>query len=943
MGTQSEQILEDNLVKQLVNLAYEKKVILNEADLLVNLKSQLEKHNKIDLSEKEFSQVLNQLNKGSIFGKAKILRERVVYTKDNGEKTTLLLLDKTQWSNNEFQVTQQVKMEGRYKNRYDVTILINGLPLVQIELKRRGIELKEAFNQTNRYERESYGSGAALFNYIQIFVISNGVNTKYYCNNQVRARSFKQTFYWADVDNKPVTELTKFTDIFLLPCFISKMISRYIVLNVTQKALMVLRPYQYYATEAIVDKVKNGSGNAYIWHTTGSGKTLTSFKSSQILTNLPKVHKVVFVVDRNDLDYQTTKEFNSFSDGSIDGTNNTNKLVTQLTDDTKLIVTTIQKLNIAILKKKYFARMAGLRDKRIVFIFDECHRSQFGKTHDAIKKFFNNCQMFGFTGTPIFVDNASKNDFGKRTTKTLFGDCLHKYLITDAIKDQNVLKFSVEYIRTFKRKGEIVDIDVEAIDEAEVMKDPKRLNNIVDYIIANHDRKTHNKDFNSIFCVSGVPSLIEYYKLFHEKKLKGEHNLNVATIFSYRANEDDKDAIGQFDDADDLDTAAEPDVVYNTKHSRESLDEFIGHYNKQFGTNYSSNSRQFYLYYKNISQRVKNRDIDVLLVVDMFLTGFDSRTLNTIYVDKNLRQHGLIQAFSRTNRILNEQKSQGNVVCFRNLKKATDDAIYLFSDRDPKEDVLIKPYADYVKMFNDAFIELLKIAPTPNSVNSLRSEKEEFEFIKAFRELMRLKNVLHTFSDYDASDLSMTEQSFADYSSKYLDLRDKVNNDRTKEKESILNDIDFELELIHRDEINVAYILELIVKMKNSNPAKHEAQRKAIMDMLAGEVVLRSKRELIEKFIESNLPNIEDSDDIVEAFDLYVKQERTFDFNELVKDEDMDEDKLNKVISDYVYTRREPLRDELINTLHVRPALKERKMVYNRVFSKLESFVAKYV
>jgi type I restriction enzyme R subunit len=448
MKIQPEQILENNLVSQLEKLGYQKVAIKDESELLSNLKTQLEIHNKVKLSNEEFNQILNFINKGNIFERAKILRDRVPYLSDKGETKTIELINQIHWCKNEFQVTQQITMEGKYKNRYDVTILINGLPLVQIELKRRGLELKEAFNQTNRYERHSYGSGQGLFQFIQIFVISNGVNTKFYANSPLKARSFKQTFYWSDIENKLITQLSAFTDAFLEPCHISKMITKYIVLNESQKILMVLRPYQYYAVEAIIEKVKISHKPGYIWHTTGSGKTLTSFKTAQILTGISKVHKVIFVVDRKDLDYQTIKEFNSFSKGSIDGTNNTDTLVKQLSGDNKLIVTTIQKLNTAICKQRYLNRMEPLKDKRVVFIFDECHRSQFGKTHDSIKQFFRKSQMFGFTGTPIFDENAGTNEYGKRTTKMLFDECLHKYVITDAIRDENVLKFSVEYIST---------------------------------------------------------------------------------------------------------------------------------------------------------------------------------------------------------------------------------------------------------------------------------------------------------------------------------------------------------------------------------------------------------------------------------------------------------------------------------------------------------------
>ena len=990
MTTQPEQILENNLVTQLQKLGYKSVVIKDEKDLLANLKTQLEVHNskdltcKVSLSDNDFKQILNYINKGNIFQRAKILRDRVPYTNDKGESKTVELINQIHWCQNEFQVTQQVTIEGKYKNRYDVTILINGLPLVQIELKRRGLELKEAFNQINRYERHSYGAGNGLFQFIQLFVISNGVNTKYYANSPIKARSFKQTFYWSDVKNKHITQLSNFADIFLEPCHLSKMITKYIVLQESDKILMVLRPYQFYAVEAIVERVKNTTDYGYIWHTTGSGKTLTSFKTAQILTNLPKVHKVVFVVDRRDLDYQTTKEFNAFSKGSIDGTNNTNTLVKQMVGDNKLIVTTIQKLNTAISKKRYLSRMehfsrSSATAPRIVFIFDECHRSQFGKTHNDIKAFFTNCQMFGFTGTPIFEKNAvsvKTHDNAsplKKTTKMLFDKCLHQYVITDAIRDQNVLKFSIEYIRTFKKKDQIADIEVEAIDESEVMNAAERLNNITDYIIANHNRKTHSREFTSIFCVSqkdvhtGFTPVIEYFKLFQKKKEEGKHNLRIATIFSYEANEEDKgtfgsDNMGIFEnefETPELPIAAEPASPYGdaeetlhvtsqqsatSQHTRDYLEEFIGHYNKQFSTNFTTkDSKSFYNYYNDVAKRVKHKQIDVLLVVNMFLTGFDSKTLNTLYVDKNLRYHGLIQAYSRTNRILNELKSQGNIVCFRNLKGATDDAISLFSDINAKDEIIMQPYEKYVAKFNQAFIALLQIAPTVNSVNDLPSEEEELEFIKAFRELMRLKNIMATFTEFDFADLSMPEQTFEDYKSKYLDLYDKARSHNQKEKVSILNDVDFELELFHRDEINVAYILKLLAKLKNATAEEQEQQKKAILEMMSGDAKMRSKRELIERFIRENLPKIEDSDDISEEFENYWSKERMLALEKLSKEENLNADKLQEVIGNYLFTEKKPLPDEVIGMMNTRPSLKERKTTRERVTEKIIGFVETFI
>lgn len=945
MAKQPEQILEEQLIEQLQKLNYSYVAIKEEKDLLSNLKKQLEKHNNISFSDKEFERVLNILSKGSVFEKAKTLREKQHILRDNGDNLYFEFIQSEHWCQNQFQVTNQVTMEGSYKNRYDVTILINGLPLVQIELKRRGLELKEAFNQTNRYQRHSFGAGAALFQYIQIFIISNGVNTKYYANNKYQ--SFKQTYYWTDKENKRLTNiLNGFTSDFLEPCHISKMICKYVVMNEANKILMVLRPYQYYAVEALIDKVKNSNQNGYIWHTTGSGKTLTSFKASQIIMQMPQVKKVVFVVDRKDLDYQTTKEFNSFSKGSIDGTDNTKALVKQFSDDTKLIVTTIQKLNTAISKSQYLSKMEKLKDEHIVFIFDECHRSQFGETHNRIKDFFNNYQMFGFTGTPIFADNAVKNELGKRTTKELFGECLHKYVITDAIKDENVLKFSIEYVGRYKQKesATAIDIEVEDIDTKELMEAPVRLEKIADYIIAHHNRKTYNKEFTAMFCVSSVDTLIKYYDILQQKKLAGQHNLKVATIFSYTANEDDADANGFI--PEELSVVEEPRALYGLNvHTREKLDEFIGHYNTMFETKFSTkDSESFYNYYNDISKKVKERKVDILLVVNMFLTGFDSKPLNTLYVDKNLKYHGLIQAYSRTNRILNEQKSQGNIIVFRNLKKATDEAITLFSNKEAIEEIIMKPYEDYVKKFNDAFIGLLKVVPTVNSVNNLQSEEDELEFIKAFRELMRIKNTMATFADFVWEDLAMNEQLFEDYKSKYLDLYDKVKDEHQVEKVSILEDVDFELELIHRDEVNVTYILKLLAALKDTTKEDKVRKQKEIIDLLTGEANLRSKRELIEKFILENLPIIEDTDTIPEEFDKYWNEEQQKAFNQLVAEENLSADKTHKLIENYLFAEREPLRDEVLDLIEgEKPSVLVRKKLGDKILNKIVGFVETFI
>jgi type I restriction enzyme R subunit len=965
MSKQSEQVLEEKLVAQLQKLGYQYISVTDEKSLLANLKTQLEKHNNIVFSPAEFERVVNSLNKGSVFEKAKILRQKQHITRDNGDNLYFEFLNTEHWCQNQYQVLNQMDAEGKYKNRYDVTLLINGLPLVHIELKRKGLELKEAFNQINRYQRHSFEANAALYQYVQIFIISNGVNTKYYANN--RNQSFKQTFYWTDVENKRVTNiLTDFADAFLEPCHVSKMICKYIVLNEAYKIPMILRPYQFYAVEALIERVKNTTKNGYIWHTTGSGKTLTSFKASQILMKLTDVHKVVFVVDRKDLDYQTTKEFNSFSDGCVDGTDNTNNLVKQFigtyTDkkgeakNTELIVTTIQKLNTAISKLRYEHKMADLKDKRIVFIFDECHRSQFGETHLRVKEFFTNAQMFGFTGTPIFADNANKNDLGKRTTKDLFDDCLHKYVITDAIKDENVLKFSIEYVGryTYKDGSETsIDIEVEDIDTQELMEDERRLDKITDYIIAHHNRKTHNRDFSAMFCVDSVKTLIKYYDLFKHKKHTGKHNLNIATIFSYAANEADSGANGFL--PEELSMVEEPKVLYGLQaHSREKLDEYIDDYNQLYNTNYSTKAGEdFYNYYNDISKKLKDRErdpenvtnrIDILLVVNMFLTGFDAKKINTLYVDKNLKFHGLIQAYSRTNRILNEQKSQGNIIVFRNLKSRTDEAITLFSNKEAIDVIIMKPYEDYTTKFDEAFEKLLILVPTVDSVNDLETEDDEFQFIQAFREVIRIKNVLTAFSDFKWEDIEMSKQLFEEYKSKYLDLYDKVKSNNLKEKVSILEDVDFELELIHRDEINVSYIIQLLVKLKSQKQKDTTKAEKEISNLLGTESTLRSKRELIEKFILENLPVIDNPDEISVVFEEFWNEERQKEFAKMVSEENLSIEKTEKLIEDYLFAEREPLRDEVLELIiGEKPSLLRRKAIGDRILRRIIDFVETFM
>ncbi|WP_105436305.1 type I restriction endonuclease subunit R [Neorhizobium tomejilense] len=942
--TQSEAQLEADLVKRLTSLGYELVALSDMASVHANLRVQLGKHNNVVLSDSEFARVLNFLDKGNVFDKAKTLRDRMQLRRDDGTSHYLQFFNSQEWCQNQYQISTQITITGHHKTRYDVTILVNGLPLVQIELKRRGMELKEAFNQINRYQRHSYWADNALFQYVQLFVISNGVNTKYYANN--RDQDFKQTFYWAKEDNTLITQLDAFADSFLEKCHVSKMVAKYIVLHESDKVLMVLRPYQYYAVEAIAARVMAGRKNGYIWHTTGSGKTLTSFKAAQLLLDNPKVDKVVFVVDRADLDYQTTKEFNHFSDGSVDGTTDTRALVRQLSGETRLIVTTIQKLNTAISRTKYDQALARVKDRRVVFIFDECHRSQFGDTHRNIVNFFSHAQMFGFTGTPIFAENK----VGNKTTRDLFTECLHKYVITDAISDENVLRFSIEYWGKLKRKdGSLIDEEVAAINVKEFFENPDRIEGIVDWIIRNHDRKTQNKYFSAMLCVGSVNALIEYYETFRRKKVAGEHDLRLATIFTYAANEEDDDADGLIGDPD-IDLSEKP----VDGHKRDKLDQYIADYNAMYQTN--NRASEFRTYHNHLSKRLKDRDrkdalekdrLDVLIVVNMFLTGFDVKRINTLYVDKSLRYHGLIQAFSRTNRPLGERKSHGNVVSFRNLKARTDEAITLFSNKQAIEQILIAPYQDHVDAFNVAVKELLQIAPAPRTVDAIQDENHLLAFVIAFRRLMRILNVLQGFSEFSWHDLSMDQPTFDDFKSKYLDLKDRTKLKAEGEKAaSIIDEVDFELELIQRDEVNVAYILALLNEIAQDKGSLDSETREAtdqklkqVFDLLSSDVKLRSKRELIERFIKENMPHIPTGQSVTNAFEEFWGQEKSKAIREICSSEGLKTDALMTMIESYRFTGKEPLSETIVEALNEKPRILERKSVVQRVTDRLMTLI----
>lgn len=901
---QSEKELEDKLIKQLKEQGFKSVTIKDENDLLENLKLQIETFNRIQLTDQEFKRIVIHLEGGSIFDKAHKLRDKYELIRDDGDVIYVKFFDSKDWCKNRFQVTNQVTVNGVYTNRYDVTILINGLPLVQIELKKRGIELKEAYNQIKRYDKHSY---RGLFNYIQIFVISNGVNSKYYANN--KELSFKFTFYWTDNENKKYSDLESFAETFLEKCHVSKMIAKYIVLSQSTKSLFILRPYQFYAVEKIIDRVENTNKNGYIWHTTGSGKTLTSFKTAQILSENDKVDKILFVVDRNDLDYQTSKEFNSFAPDSVDGTDNTNQLVKKLgSSKSKLIITTIQKLNKAITTARYSHTMDGVKDKNIVLIFDECHRSQFGDMHTNITGFFNKVQYFGFTGTPIFSDNSNNN----KTTADLFGERLHTYSIKNAIGDENVLGFSVEYIRTFKGK-DIADTEVEAIDTKEVLEDPIRLELITDYIITNHNRKTFDKKYTSIFATSGIPVLIRYYDLFKSKT----KDFTIATIFSFNPNEEDK----------------------GDEHSRDILEKMIKDYNGTFGTNFSTDT--FDGYYKDIANKVKEKKIDILLVVNMFLTGFDSKYLNTLYVDKNLKYHGLLQAYSRTNRILDEAKQHGNIVNFRNLKARTDESIALFSNEDTSaiDSVIMKSFNEYLEDFNKVFDVLIEIAPTVQSIDDLQDEQAEYNFVQAFREVLRIYTRLKGFTDFSFETMPLTEQELNDYQSKYLDIYEKVKGNTSKEKVSILDDIDFEIELMRTDKINVMYILTLLKDLDLTSPA-FAKDKEFILKSIDTTPDLKSKKELFEKFINENL-NIGTQSDIENDILDFFDKEREREIDLLIEKENLEKEKIKAFINDYEFSNK--YRDEYIKeSLVEKLGLLQRKKKVELIKQNLVNILSKF-
>ena len=886
MAYQSEAQLESQLIEHLSTQGYSKVAITDEQALEDNFKVQFEAFNRQKLLKpltgKEWERVFNHLKGKSIFQSAKTLRDnyyKFVLERDDGTKVYLRFFNEEDPTKNIFQVTHQTTIVGKYKNRYDVTILVNGLPLVQIELKRRGIDIREAVNQIMRYKKHSYGG---LFHYVQIFVVSNGMDTKYFANSD-KPLLYSLAFFWTDNQNIRQSNLKDFTISFLARDHLVKMLSRYMVLNDTDKVLLVMRPYQVYAVEALVRQATLTSRNAYIWHTTGAGKTLTSFKAAQILASRPDIKKVIFLVDRKDLDSQTTEEFNKFEADSVDATDKTEVLVRQMKDKNRqLIVTTMQKMAIAVKGTRYTKVMDTYKNEKVVFIIDECHRSQFGDMHKDIVRHFSKAQFFGFTGTPRFEENGMTE--GKRvlTTETLFGECLHNYLIKDAIFDNNVLGFHIEYIRTIKGDYEKEDGTlVSGIDTDEVFSSKDRLSLITNHIISNHKSRTRNCQYTAIFAVSSIPTLIKYYDLF--KTLN--HNLNVGAIFSYGANED---AEGK----DEL--------------SRDALERIIKDYNERYETNFSTDT--FAAYHKDISDRVKGKKtqrLDILIVVDMFLTGFDSKPLSVLYVDKELQYHTLLQAYSRTNRVEKETKPFGIIICYRNLKQRTDEALALFSKSPKPFDGIVTPGFDfYVNKFNEYALKLKEIAPFPENVDTMQNEDEQRLFIITFRELTKYLQSLRTFVEFsfDKSAIIMPEQEYEDYKSKYLILYRNAKNARNVA--SVLNDVDFCIELMESDRINVAYIMNLIRNINFANKKKKDEDIEHIKAEIdrTDNPQLQKKSELLKNFLDSIVIGLDNVDEVDAAYNDFENDEKRKEIEAFAKEQDVPADLIAEFVAEFEFS-----------------------------------------
>ena len=944
-GYQSESDLENKLIAQLQRQGYEYLPIHNEKELIANLRKQLEKLNDITFTDSEWQRFFKtEIAKESNGIKEKAFTIQRDYKKsfvrEDGTQVNISLIDKKDVHHNSTQVINQYAVDsGTQKNRYDVTILVNGLPLVHLELKRRGVLLKEAFNQINRYGRESFWADNALFEFVQIFIISNGTTTKYYSNTtrdnhikeqnskakagrQRTCNSYEFTSYWSDAKNKLLNDLEDFTATFLSRHSLLNILTRFCVLT-EQNILMAMRPYQIAATERLLNRIEVAhnaklygtvKAGGYIWHTTGSGKTLTSFKAAQLATKLPYIDKVMFVVDRKDLDYQTMREYDRFQKGAANGNTSTSVLEKQITDiKSKIIITTIQKLSSFIKKNPD----SDIYKKEVVLIFDECHRSQFGDMHAAITKKFKKYYIFGFTGTPIFIENMPTGVGLIKTTEDAFGERLHTYTIVNAISDHNVLPFRVDYVRTMKEKEDVENSKVWDIEREKALSDPRRINNVTAYILEHYAQQTLQgknykmsvvtnveqlaKDkkkkveeergksllngFNSIFAVQNIPMAKQYYLEFlrQMEELPANKRLRIATIFSYGANEADPDDEGDenSDNTEGLDAS-----------SREFLERAIKDYNKMFGTSYDTSADKFPNYYKDVSLRMKNREIDLLLVVNMFLTGFDATTLNTLWVDKNLRYHGLLQSYSRTNRILNSIKQFGNIVCFRNLEDSTNKALSLFGDPEACGVSILRPFDDYFKGYDDnkgqhqkgytELVEELQQMLKPGEMPI--GEEAERNFVKLFGNVLKMRNLLSVFDQFQGNDL-LTERDVQDYTSVYLDIREKIIH-KQKDKEDICDDLVFEMEFVKQVEVNIDFILFLVEQYRKSHKQDGEI-RVRISKAIDSSPDLRDKKELIEKFIEQLTPNSE----VDAAWRVYVNDEKRRQFDAIIEEENLKRDK----------------------------------------------------
>ncbi|MDR5586510.1 type I restriction endonuclease subunit R [Clostridium aquiflavi] len=940
---QSEAELEREFIRQLTSQGYEYISVHNEASLIENLRKQLELLNDFTFTDSEwdrfFTECIANTNEGIVEKTRKIQDDHIqILKREDGTTKNIYLLDKKNIHNNRLQVINQYEEAGgKHETRYDVTILVNGLPLVHVELKRRGVAIREAFNQIKRYQRDSFWAASGLFEYVQIFVISNGTHTKYYSNTTRNAHikeqssserrrskktsnSFEFTSFWADANNKIIPDLVDFTKTFFAKHTLLNILTKYCIFT-SEDLLLVMRPYQIAAAERILSRIvvstnykKMGTTAAggYIWHTTGSGKTLTSFKTAQLASALPYIDKVLFVVDRKDLDYQTMKEYDRFEKGAANGNTSTRVLQRQLEDrdekgnphEYKIIVTTIQKLDIFIRKNKQH----DIYKKHVVLIFDECHRSQFGEMHQAITKSFKNYHIFGFTGTPIFAANASSGGNPLlRTTEQAFGEKLHTYTIVDAINDGNVLPFRIDFINTIKMPDYVNDKKVYSIDREKALADPQRISEIVSYVLEHFDQKTkrnsyytfsakweeadkHNPKkmiekretrrvagFNSIFAAASIPMAIRYYNEFKKQIAQKNRNLTIATIFSFSANEEEPDGLLPEEDfnMENLDQS-----------SRDFLEAAIRDYNSTFSTNYDTSSDKFQNYYKDLSLRVKNREIDILIVVNMFLTGFDATTLNTLWVDKNLRQHGLIQAFSRTNRILNSVKTYGNIVCFRDLKEETDKAIALFGNKDAGGIVLLKTYEEYYNGYDDkgeykpGYAELITTLTTQYPLGQpIIGEEAEKDFIRLYGAILRLRNILTSFDDFEGNEI-LSERDFQDYQSIYIDLYQEYRKGTDGDKETINDDIVFEIELVKQIEVNIDYILMLVAKYQQSN-CKDKTILTTIDKAINSSIELRSKKELIERFIEQ----VNVSTKVDEDWRKFLHERKEADISAIIEEE----------------------------------------------------------